>query len=834
MEYPSAALRALLLVFVLCFAFLHNTAFAQPSGAGGMTGTVSGRVVDANSKNPIEFATITLISARDSSIATGGISDQNGRFLIDDVKMGAYQVHISFIGFEITKRGPIRLNPRDGIKVDLGEVQLLPMVNALEAAEVVEKREFMELMMDKRVFNVGENLGVTGGNATDVLETLPSIEVDADGAVSLRGSQNVTILIDGKPSSLTGASRQAILEQLPAASIDRIEVITNPSAKYDADGMTGIINIVLKKNKLSGFNGNVSISAATGDQYNGSLGLNYRTKKANVFANYAYRYSDTFSRSTTDRTTFFPGPDLVLDQDEDGFNIRQSHNVNLGTDFYLNPSNTLSVGARLNFGGSTGEELLYNDQFYDDGAPLRYYTREGFDDSQNFGYDLTAGWRADFTGRDHFLTADLQYGNALSDNNTDIINTDFDALGLPMDGLTAFERNRSEDLNETLTIQTDYSRPLHGEKGKIETGYKTIVRNIDTGFFGESLDNETNIFSPQVDRNNDFRYSEAIHAVYASYGRKIKKFSLQGGLRAEQVYTRSELLTTDERFRNDYFSLFPSAYATYAVSDKSDLSLSYSRRISRPGTRQLNPFPNYTNELNIFNGNPFLLPEYIHAMEAGYNLRRKRTTWLASVYLQDMSNVISRFNRVDTNGVNFGTWENIADVQSLGIELIANTEILPWWNINLSGNGYRKQNNGSNLEGQLRNTALSWSLRAMSSMKFKNGYNIQISGFYRAPEQFIQGDFSGFSFIDVSVKKSVFKNKGSITLNLRDAFDTREFNFDLVGPTFTQARYRKRESRNLFVTFSYNFGKLESGRDRRKGRSGGGEGGFEGGGMDME
>lgn len=834
MEYPASALRAFFVLITLIFSVFSNALLAQPAGAGSMAGSVFGRVLDANSKKPIEFATVTLIAVRDSSIATGGISEQSGRFNIDDVKMGAYTVQISFIGFEITKIGPVRLNPKDGIKIDLGEVLLKPMINALEAAEVVEKREYMELLMDKRVFNVGENLGVTGGNATDVLETIPSIEVDADGAVSLRGSQNVTILIDGKPSSLTGSSRQAILEQLPAASIDRIEVITNPSAKYDADGMTGIINIVLKKNKLSGFHGNVSISAATGDQYNGSLGLNYRTKKANVFANYAYRYADVFSKSTTDRTTFFPGPDLLLDQDEDGFNIRQSHNLNIGTDFYLNPSSTLSVGARLNFGGNTGEELLFNDQFYDDGAPLRYYTREGFEDSENFGYDLTAGWRNDFAGRDHFITADLQYGNSFSDNFTDIINTDLDLLGLPVDDTFDFERNRSEDINETLTVQTDYSRPLKGEKGKIETGYKTIVRNIETGFFGESLDNDTDTFNPQVDRNNDFRYSEAIHAVYASYGRKINKFSLQGGLRAEQVYTRSDLLTTDERFRNDYFSLFPSAYATYSVTEKSDFSLSYSRRISRPGTRQLNPFPNYTNELNIFSGNPFLLPEYIHAMEAGYNLRRKKTTWLASVYLQDMSNVISRFNRVDTNGVNFGTWENIADVRSVGIELIANTEILPWWSLNVSGNGYRKQNNGTNLEGQLRNTALSWSLRAMSSMKFKNGYNIQISGFYRAPEQFIQGDFSGFSFIDVSVKKSVLKNKGSVTLNLRDAFDTREFNFSLVGPTFTQERYRKRESRNLFVTFSYNFGKLESGRDRRKGRSGAGEGGFDRGGMDMD
>lgn len=827
-------LRGLLLTIAV---FLSLQAIAQPpnrnwSGGGAPTGSISGRVLSAIDQKPVEFATITIFSLRDSSIANGGITGVDGRFMIDAVKPGGYRVQISFIGFESSIIEPVRLNPRENMNVKLGDVQLNPMVEALGAAEVVVKKEFMELMMDKRIFNVGENLGVTGGSASDVLETLPSIEVDADGTVSLRGSENVNILIDGKPSALAG-DRKSILEQIPASSIERIEVITNPSAKYDADGMTGIINIVLKKSKLSGFHGNASATVGTSDQYNGALSLNYRTKKFNVFTNYGYRYSDLFNRGYVDRVTFLEPSDLILDQRQDGFRVRQSHNLKAGIDLYLSERSELSLSSTVNTGNSRSTEELINLQQFDNGAPFRNYERIGDEQGSNFGFDLTAGWRTELEGRDHFLTADVQFGQSRNDNFNEIINTDIGPNGEPLNGAGDFERNEIPGFNETFNIQTDYSRPLHGGDGKLETGYKTTIRTIENGFFGEQFDALTETFEPQTFRNNDFRFSEAVNAAYASYGRKINRLSFQGGLRGEQVFSRSTLITTNENFRNDYFSLFPSGFVNYKVGERSDVNVSYSRRINRPNVRQLNPFPTYRDELNIFRGNPFLLPEYINAFEASYSFRSKKTTWLFSAYMQDMTDVARRFSRVDENGVTLQTFENMDRSQSYGIELVANTEITSWWSLNLSGNGYRRSNNGENIQPGLSNIAYSWSSRAMSTMKLKSGWNFQVSGFYRAPEEFIQGRFSGFWFTDVAVKKTILDGKGSLTLNLRDVFDTREFAFSIDDPGFVQERYRKRESRNLFLTFTYKFGRLEIKGDRRRGRGGDGDGGgFDG--MDME
>lgn len=812
-------------------AFTLSVAFAQPGG-GAPSGSFFGKVLDELSGKPVEFATITVFSARDSSMVTGGISNEKGKFDIDGVRPGGYMVHLSFIGYETTKLGPFQLNPRDGMRINLGEVSINPLVKALEAAEVVEKREFMELMMDKRIYNVGEALSATGGSATEVLETLPSIEVDVDGSVSLRGSENVNILIDGKPSALSG-DRTTILEQIPASSIERIEVITNPSAKYDADGMTGIINIVLKKSKLSGFHGSVSATAGTGDQYNGSLALNYRTKNFNAYTNYGYRYSDRFNITRTDRTTFRDENDLILNQDQDGFRIRESHNIKSGIDLYLTEKSSLALSGTVSMGTSTEEDLLINDQYFADGTPLRIYEREGLSSGDNFGFDLTAGWRTEFEGNDHFITADVQFGQ--SDNNeiNTITNTDVNTSGEPLNGIDLLERNVIPGFNETLTLQTDYSRPLHQGDGKLETGYKSIIRTIENGFFGEELDFENDVFEPQTARNNDFAFTEAVHAVYASYGRKIERFSFQGGLRAEQVYSQSNLITTNEVFNNDYFSLFPSAFLTYKVSDKSDFNVSYSRRINRPNSRQLNPFPSFRDELTIFRGNPFLLPEYINAYEAAYSLRTKRTMYMFSIYMQDQTDVVRRFNRVDENGVTNGTFENLDEMQSYGVEFVANTEINKWWSLNLSGNGYRRDNNGGNLQEGLSNVAYSWSMRGMSTMKFGEGWNIQLSGFYRAPEEFIQGRFSGFWYTDIAVKKSVLDNKGAVTLNLRDIFDTREFLFTIDDPGFVQSRYRKRQSQFLMLSFSYKFGKLESGKDRRgRGRGEDGGGGFDG--IDMD
>ncbi|WP_306642116.1 TonB-dependent receptor domain-containing protein [Sanyastnella coralliicola] len=827
-----------LLTFLLLFAGI--TLLAQPGkgprGEGPRErpkiGVVNGKVVDAISDKPVEFATITMLSQRDSTVVTGGVTDKKGNFLIEEIPVGVYVVQITFIGYDVFEQRAIRLSPRGSTTHEFGTIKLNPSIAALGEAEIVEEKPMMELLMDKRVFNVDEIMGTQGASATEVMETLPSVEVDVDGNISLRGSQNVTVLIDGKPSALTGASRQALLEQIPASSIERIEVITNPSAKYDPDGMTGIINIVLKKNKLQGFHGNVSVAVGTGNQYNGSFGLNYRNKKVNVFTNYSYRSSDRFSIRNTDRISAFEDTEIMLDQAGEGERTRQNHTIKAGTDIYLSPSSTLSFSGNYNIGMGSDRDSVFNDQVYISGDPYSNFRRDTDSNNDREGYDLNASFTRDMAGQDHQLVADFRWSSFEGGSTNDISQTDLFTDQDLFDTFIESEFNENTDESQVLVAQVDYTRPLHGETGKLEVGYKSIVRDLLNSFYGEALDSTSMEVLPQLDRNNTFDYNEGIHALYAQYGRKIGKVSFQGGLRAEQVFTTSILVDTDEMFENDYFSLFPSGYFTYELSQNDEIQLSYSRRINRPRTRQLNPFPNYSDNLNLRRGNPFLLPEYTNSLELTYSYRTKKSQYVVSAYMQDVNDVIRRFTSTDSLGVNTTTYTNFAGMRNYGLELIINTKIAKWWNLSVSGNGYRIENDGTNVESDLATEAYSWSARATSTFRFDKGWQVQLMGFYRAPEIFPQGDFSGFSFLNASVKKSILDNRGSISLNLRDAFDTREFQFSSFGTGFTQEVYRKRQSRFLTFTFSYRFGKLEAGRDRRRG-GGGFEGEREGGVDDM-
>ena len=790
--------------------------------------SVFGRVLDGQTGKPIEFATITLVSARDSSIETGGVSGVDGRFKIEQIRLGMYDVQVTFIGYEV-KRIRVKLNPQEGLAKDLGDIRLNFVVNEIGTAVIEEKKEYMELMMDKKVFNVDQVMGATGGVATDILETIPSVQVDVDGNISLRGSQNVTVLIDGKPSALTGSSRQAILQQLPASSIERVEVITNPSAKYDPDGMTGIINIVLKKNKLAGFHGNVQLTYGTGDNYNASLGLNLRTSKFNIFSNYSFNYNDRFSRGYTDRLSFATGDIQVLDQQNRGNRVGFGHTIKAGTDFYASSTTTFNVSGTYNISEDSDNDSVFNKLSYTTGEFLSAFDRNSAGSGNRNGYDLTAGMRKELKGKDHLWTIDGQFSSFDGNSISDIENIILEANGSYSDTAPFFETNASDDQTQTITLQTDYSKAT-GENGKLEAGYKLTDRNMLNDFYAEFRDTLTGNITPYLDRNNIFRYTEQIHAAYGTYGYKWERITAQGGMRAEQVFTESKLLDTDETFVNDYFALFPSGFLTYKMSKASDIQLSYSRRINRPNTRQLNPFANYSDNLNLRRGNPYLLPEFVNAIDLSYSIKKESTTYIFSAYVHDVNQVIRRFKTIDTLGVSTTTYENQAGSQNIGIEGVVNLDVTKWWSLNMSFNGYRVNNDGTNLESDLSNIAYSWTGRVMSTMKFNNTMQLQATGFYRAPENTVQGRMSEMYFIDLAYKVSFFKGKGSLTVNLRDVFDTRQFSFSSFGRGFEQESLRKRESRNLFVSLSWRFGKLEVGRERR----GRGEGNSDGGGMEID
>ncbi|MFT4723091.1 MAG: iron complex outermembrane receptor protein [Flavobacteriales bacterium] len=777
-------------------------------------GVVYGSVTDDFTKEAIQFATITLISKRDSSAVTGGITDEKGRFRIVEIPVGMYSVEVNFIGYKIQVLSGVKLSPKESVERDLGEIFLEPASTMIEDVEVVAGKELMRLEIDKRVFDVSQNITSTGGSANEVLENIPSVEVDIDGNVSLRGSQNVTVLIDGKPSGLTGSSRQAVLDQLPASSIEFVEIITNPSAKYDPDGMGGIINIILKKNKLFGYSGNVSLTAATGDNYNGSFSVSKRNDKLNIFANYGFRYADRFSERKTDRITYDDTSYTELIQDGKGSREKISHNLGLGTELYLSSKSTLYVNGTYQIKESNDEDrndfLIFSD--INDLSSKEEYFRENTEKDSGNNIDLNLGYELSFIPRQKVLSVDFSYSNNSSDE-VGIFN-EFENTGRTFDYI---ERNDIGGGFQFYSGQLDYIDRI-GEKWKLETGVKSTQRTVRSDFRAFTNSSVSEGLLLDTSRSNDFEYKETIMAGYAIVGRSLGKVGVQLGLRAEQALTDSYLVTTDSLFENDYFSLFPSGHLKYQLSQEKELMLSYSRRINRPRTRQLNPFTDFSNPLLIRVGNPFLLPEYVDAIEASYSFRAKAFQLMTSVYYKQVNGVMSRLVSLEDE-VSTVSYQNLNNSVNQGLEVIFTWKKWEKWNVMLSGNAYKTASDGSNVDSDLSNEGYAGNANANITYKNK-GWQAQASARYRSPFVILQGEIQSIFFSDLALKKSILKEKGSLGLRVSDMFDSREFNFETSGVNFAQKGRRKRESRNVYLSFSYNFGKLENKKKRNRGVSG--------------
>jgi len=796
----------------------------RPGGGGKerpSIGRIYGKVVDSNSNNSIEFATISLVSPRSGNVENGGITDSKGRFDVNEIKVGMYQVVIAFMGYETLRIDGIKLNPKGSVTQDLGTIQLAQSAYAMDQAEIVEEKNFMEIDIDRKVFNVEENITSEGGSANEVLENIPSVEVDIEGNVSLRGSGNVTILIDGRPSGLTGGSTEALLEQIPASSIDQVEVITNPSAAFDPDGMAGIINIVLKKNKLQGAHGNVKLSVGTSDNYSGSLGLNYRNQKFNAFVNYSFRQRNGDSWGTTSRTTTFDDVTSTLNQNQAGFRSGLSHNIKLGTDLYVSPKSTLSFSANYSPREDKNEDSVQYSSFDLDHVLYDYYTRNSSGGGDGLSLDFNAQFRQEFSEKRHYLDIRVNRSEYAGDKLSNFEEIYYDTDLLLLDTVPFSERTITESMNEIWSLSADYVQPMEN-KGRLEAGWKTTLRTNDSDFLAETLNPLNWSYSNDTTRSNQFVFDENIHAAYIVYGRQFGRWGAQGGLRLETVDMRSYLVNTDDEFKNNYTSLFPSGHLSYEVAEGKTFQLSYSRRINRPRSRQLNPFPNYNDPLNLRIGNPFILPEYINSMELAYAHQWKRNTITASVYYKDVNNVIRRYKTVDSTGVSTTTYRNFAGATNYGIELIGVMKLNSWWSINGSVNGFRTLQDGSNLEGDLNADALGWSGKLMSSWKFDGEWEFQASGRYRAPRVLLQGSISEMYWADFAAKKAILDKKGSIGIRVSDVLNSREFNFYTEGRDFSQSSERKRQSQFVYVTFNYRFGKLEEKPGRGRGERGGG------------
>lgn len=804
--------RLLLISIVLPFLFCSSANAQQNSPSGGGI-QLLGKLIDDNG-SPVPYSTLTLLT-KDSSAVGGALSKDNGSFSIENIKSGSYLLRISGIGYQEQFMESLNLLPEDKIK-NLGNITLKPEATMLKGAVVSGEKPMIEMRPDKKIFNVGQNLTSAGGSAADVLQNVPAVQVDADGNVALRGKSNVTILIDGKPATLLGGDAASALQGLPASSIESIEVITNPSAKYDAQGMTGIVNIVTKKDKRSGFNGSASLGAGTRDKYNGSVNLNYRSGKWTTYLNSSFRINQNYQRDLQTRT--IPGSDSSYNSFEKNQRSFNGWFTTIGADYAINKKNSISITENINLmkWGRDGGSVYTS--YSSAGNPYLQQQRN----SHNIGYPITSSTSLDykhkFNQEKEELTANATFAHTIVEREQTYTTTLFDGDDNLISGPILQDAGGNGG-NSSLNAQADYTRPLLTKTDKLDAGVKTQL-------YWFSSKNDPTITlpggTPQTDISllNRYDYNQQTHAAYVSYSDVRKKWSYSAGLRGEYaVYEGKSVQAGNSSYTNTFLNLFPSAFLSYQLSERQSLYTSYTRRTDRPSFWQLMPYIDISNPQDTSTGNPALKPEFIDNVEVAYSRQfEKGHTLLLSAYYQHTQNVIERYRKFYDNGYTFTQPQNLLDASTLGLELTARVQITKAWDATLSANYFYNKINGSNIDPALNNSGPGWFTKLNTNLKLPAGFSFQLNGNYESAKISGQGRREELYWLDAAIKKSLLQGRANIVLNVSDIFNTKKYTTVYNYPTYYQTQYRDRETRVANITFTYRFGKnAAEQRSRRKG-----------------
>lgn len=786
---------------------------------------VRGVVVDAGTKEPIGLASAALVKQADKTYVKGMQTADDGHVHFSAVAPGTYALRVTFVGYEDYLREQIVVTA--GQTVDLGDILLKPSGELLEEVVVEGTPPPMQLGIDRKIFNVAQSTLSVGGTATDLLANVPSLQVDMDGTVSLRGSSSVRILINGRESAMAGSDIAQFLQSLPANAVDRIEVVTNPSSKYDAEGQSGIINIVLKKNTLVGFNGSVNASGGSYNNYMAGFNLNFRDTKFNYYGGYTFNRRNMVGDGVNN-TEFLGSNSLIHNNSESG-RLGLNHNVQLGVDYYLSEKTFFGFGGNLSIrGNNRNEDLFY--RYIDHPQFSGNSTRISRQDEDDFGGEAFLDFRRSLAHKGEELTANVTYGYD-TETGVNWFNQDYTQ---PPSNL--YERERINDTKETghnINLQVDYVRPLgDGENHKFEAGYRSIIRRGLEYQYSE-VDSTTG-FLPDYRVSNDFDMNSSVHALYANYQNKLTdRLGYQVGLRAEQAYLNTELglltpgLPEEERVipgKLDYFRLYPSVFLTQEFGNQNQLQLSYTRRVSRPRGWQVNPFVNVSDNLNHRQGNPNLMPEDIHSIELGYTKTWPAVLLTTSVYQRIVNDVTQPIiAEVDeANGITLMQWQNLGKNENTGFELISRVDISKKWDVMANVNAFHTRFSGGQVQVGNEdiiiesNSGFSWNANATTNYRFTPLLSLQARLEYQAPRIMAQGRGIDNFVIDAGLRMDVLNRKGSIMFNARDLLNQRRFG----GYTTSNGVYRyfeRRWMRRVFmVSFNYRFGNQNIKREDRK------------------
>lgn len=810
-------MKKLIFMCFILFAISTN-AHTDPETNADKTGTITGKVLDATLKDPLPYVNI-IIKNSSGDILTGSITLEDGTFEIEKIAEGEIILSIQYIGYKsIVKSIAIG---KGNYKVNLGNIFLEEEAEGLDEVTVIAEVSTIQQKVDRKVITIGKDLAATD-TASELMIGIPSVSVDAQtGDISLRGNQNVRVMVDGKLSNIPTAQ---LLKQIPSTAIKSIELITNPSAKYNPEGMSGIINIVLHKNTMIGFNGNINIGLTHEKEakFNSSLDLNYRNGKFNLYGS----YSNNISKNRNHGDIF--RPENNSEQFLKFLDKRNSNLYKIGLDYYLNDKNTISVFTTQNNSenSTNGESYVF---FYDNASfnQSQVFLANSTNTSSQYNFD----YKHDFTKDGHNIELEVDY-NIFNEESP----VDFKyQLGSNEDYIDFNNTDR-----KSTTINLDYVNPI-SESTKLELGVQARLFNSDITYAstGETLNNE-GVLRPTP--STDFDYTRDIYSAYATFSKKYEKWTSQIGIRAENVQEDALALSSEaastEAFKNDYFELYPSVFITYSPSEKNSYQLSYSRRVDRPGIDQVNPIKEWSTPLISSYGNINLTPQFTNSIEANYTrtLNNNKGTVTGGLFYRIINDDINRALFIDRSDVNSGrvilTHDNFGNTDAYGLELSSNYRPTNWWSINSSFDVYSQVSKGiaENLTVPIETATINdiettvsevdnvaWNFRMFNNFKLNKTVSFTAFGFYRGKNRSLQLDRDPMYFVNLGARVGFSKGKGTFSFNYNDVFDTMKFAFNGTKPFVQNGEFRW-ESNTWNVGLSYRFGGGKYSAKKRKKR----------------
>ena len=799
--------RRIALLFVLILVTVNNV-FSQERRRefrpGMMGGTIKGRVIDEDLEIPIEYANIVVYSLRDSTQFTGTITDMEGVFILTKVRPGNFYMEVSFMGYHTRTIDKIEIRPDKG-EIDLGTVKLKQAVIQMEGIDVVDEKPALEYKIDKKIVNVEKHYTAKSGTAVDVLENVPSVTVDIEGNVQLRGSSNFTVLIDGRPTIL---EPNDALEQIPASSIENIEIITNPSAKYDPDGTAGIINIIMRKDsELRGISGIVNLNVGTGDKYGGDFLFNYKRKKYSLLFGANYNKRMHTGESKVESRTIFNDTTSYIESEGDRDRGRTFYGARGGIELYLGSRDDLNLGFRLgNYSMKRDSKQDYDELTVPGGEHNIYTSRDDGEHSGDF-YSLNMDYFHRFAKQGHELSAQVSYSGRDGEDET------VNELRDQDNTITSGQRSTEKGPSDRLRLKLDYVLPLR-EKDRFEAGYQSRFRDSEevNMLYGYNPDSLTYEFQP--DFSYTTKYERNIHSLYTMYAGEIDKFGYQVGLRGEYTDRYIVNVDNDSSFTIDRWDYFPTTHVSYKLPAGQQLMASYTRRIHRPRSWYLEPFLTWMDAYNVRRGNPALKPEYIDSYELGYQIFFGKNLLSAETYYRKTHNRVERVRSVYEDNITLHSIENVGTDYALGTEFMFNINLLQWWNVNLMSNIYDYEIKGTLLDEDFSRDSFNWDARINHTFMLRESTRLQIMGMYHSESVSAQGSREGFFMTNVALRQDILGKNLTATLQIRDLFKTAKHESVSEGKDFYRYSHFTHEAPIFMLNVSYNVNNYRPERER--------------------